>query len=191
MSNRQSGQSDILTGVVLGGIIVGLSSLYLSSKNGSKVAEDITQKVESYKNRFEDFVQDCTDIEKEVENKTAEWGDKVRGTIQYVKDEVDEFAKKEHRELYVGLLIGSVVGGILGVGSAKLLSGNTSGRSLRDTLAKVGSGAASLQRVIQDISRVVDDRKVHAQPTHEPIDEVIDFALTGLQLWRKLNNSTN
>jgi lipoprotein signal peptidase len=48
------------------------------------------------------------------------------------------FYCKDHRELYIGLLIGAIVGGAVGAGSARLFSGKVDDQLLNDMLSKVG-----------------------------------------------------
>lgn len=197
MGRRNSGNSDVLAGVVLGGVIVGLSSLVLSSKKGATIKRDISDKIEEYRGTVEDYLGALNENIDGIEEKAVEWTDKVKGTIEHVKGEIDEFSGKDHRELYVGLLIGSIAGGILGVGAAKLFSGSADEEVLNDMLSKVSSGATSLQRVIHDISESIDDRNSNtsrvrrAAPPNEAVDDVIDFALSGLQLWRKINKKNH
>lgn len=197
MANRNSNHGDVIAGVVLGGMIVGLSSLLLSSKKGTEVKEDISQKIEEYRDTVENYLGALNENIDGIEEKAVEWTDKVKGTIEHVKEEIDDFTEKDHRELYAGLIIGAVLGGAVGVGASKLFPSNADERLVNDMLAKVSTGAGSLQRVIRDISDTLEDRNTNARreeracrssaPSNEPVDDVIDFALSGLQLWRKFS----
>lgn len=199
MGNRNSGNGDVIAGVVIGGMIVGLSTLLLSSKKGSEVREGISQKIDEYRETVEDYIGAVNENIEGIEEKAVEWTDKVKGTIELVKGEIDDFSEKDHRDLYVGLLIGTIAGGILGVGASKLLSGNADDQLLNDMISKVSSGASSLQGVIRDISETLDDRNGYHRGREEQrsrrsspsssdaVDDVVDFALSGLQLWRKFN----
>jgi gas vesicle protein len=197
MGNRHG---EVIAGAVLGGVIVGLSSLLISSKKGAEVTQDFSQKIDDYRDSVEEYITSINDNIEGIEDKAIEWSDKVRGTIEHVKEEVSGFAEKDHRELYIGLLIGAIVGGTVGAGSARLFSGKVDDQLLNDMLSKVGVGASSLHRVIRDISDTLEEKQGRvkerepranpsARPSQEPVNDVIDFALSGLQLWRKLSRS--
>ncbi|MEM1283356.1 MAG: YtxH domain-containing protein [Chlamydiota bacterium] len=191
MGRRNSGQGDVIAGVVLGGVILGLSSLLLSTKKGSEVKRDISEKIDEYRDTVEDYLGSMNKNIDSLEGKATEWTDKVKDTIGHVKEEIDQFSEKDHRELYIGLLIGAIAGGAFGLGASKLFSGNADDQLINEMLSKVSSGANSLQRVIHDISNSFEDkqscRTQNSSSSSEPVDDVIDFALSGLQLWRKFN----
>lgn len=182
MSKQHSHQGELVAGALIGGALVGLATLALTSKKGKEATQDVSDKIEEYRDRVENYLDE---LNENIEQGKEEWCGKAENTIEYIKGEANRFAEGDHRELVVGLIIG----GLLGLGSARLFTASSSAEADKEFLDKIGSNASSIKRVIHELAEVADQgaEKKNYSGKAESVDDVIDFALSGLQLWRSIN----
>lgn len=198
MSSNQLSGPQVLTGVLLGGLVIGAAAYFLSTKTGKKVRKDLNCKYQEIKEDLEDFISDLnSNISKNLDETTSEWSEQAKETVDYLKDKIATLGDPENQELRSKLMAGGgLLAAVLAVGTAVWLASHSDklGSIQRSTSSsQVYAWKNTLKDMIdfmnermQQSSNQLKNRAKAEVSSSGPLNEVLDFATAGLQLWQNI-----
>lgn len=197
MSNNKINSTELLIGALIGGLVVGTTAVLLSSKV-EKLKGDIPDRYRDLKDKMDDFIDSLSDntqaIANNVSGHASEWTDKAKDAAEYIKDELAALAGPGHRDLKIGLVAGGILAGIVGIGAIFALSGRGQRKRNVDFLSQFSDKAVAFKKILQNVQQVINGstnkgswQALQSKASH-PINDIVDFALTGVQLWHSFKN---
>lgn len=202
---------NILTGILVAGAIAGAST-YLLSSNNRRYKRQISRRYRDVRARMSDFLNGINSnaqyLSSGLASNASEWGEKAQDFIEWARDQLKVLGGREYKELRLALIGGAIIIGLVGT-AAVIMASSKSGKDTSEILDRINSQICSWKKVIKNILATVQDRaedtldqvnragtrlrhkfesngRSHARSN--TINEVIDFASSGLQLWQNLKN---
>ncbi len=187
MPSKGSHQAHLLLGALLGSLAASASYLLLTTKKGEELRDSASDGIKTLKNKLEDFIETTIEegesVASGLSEKTDEYGDKIRSFLMQISDQLESLKDREGKDKLTLLLIGGVLGAILGAGAGSLLAQDKE-REGHFNVSNIASYAAVIREVLNSLEERKPQRRASSLNT-EKINELLDFALTGLTLWQK------
>lgn len=190
MSCNHTNSKGLLAGAVLGGLLVGGCVVFLNSKSGRKIKNDISENYENLGNKIEQFVSDLNEgVKNQVKSKVDNWSEKAQNTMASVKEEISEVVDLESKNFAHGVITGGVLGVLLSVGGTIMYKSCFEKET--NFVQNIGCQASKIKKMINDTLETVDARTkpliAECRDGH-PINDVLDFAITGMKLWQAMKH---
>lgn len=191
MGYKDSNTNKLILGAILGGVIVGTSAIYLSTKQGKKLRNQATDKLQDFKEQLQDFLGSLNDKSKslacDMSDRAGDYACKIQDFATQIREQIEGLGESEDKDRLTGLMIGAVVGALLGAGASAWLNSDSKDKS--DLFKNLGTSAGTLKRTISDILSVLQDKaSFKGNRSSNAMKDILDFATTGVQLWQKFQN---
>lgn len=187
---KTSDANKLILGAILGGVVVGTSAVFLSTKKGQKLKDNAADKLQDVKDQLQEFLGSLSDKKEGfvscLSDQAEGCSEKLQDFTSQVKDLIDTYSTDENKDRLSTLLIGTIIGGMLGAGASAYLNSDTAEKG--DMFKNLGSKASSLKSTISDILHVLEDKTgvhVHSNGQSNTIKDIMDFATSGVQIWQK------
>lgn len=186
--------NELLLGALLGGLLVGGTTLFLNSKAGRSFKYDATDKLQDWREQIEAVVDalqgKAQSVASDLNDQKDDYAERLTDLAADLKDQVGTVTS-ENKEMLIGILIGTVLGGALGAGGAALAA-NFNNKP--DFASRFGAHATDLKRVVSGLAEAFGDRvepvadrcrRAAAAYQKSNVGDILAIATTGLQLWQK------
>lgn len=188
--HKESHTNKLILGAILGGVVVGTSAIFLSSKQGKKFKDNASDKLEDLKDQLQDFLGSLNDksqsIASDLSDRAEGYADRVQDFASQIREQIDALGEGDNKDRLTALLIGAIIGGMLGAGASAWL--NSDSREKSDMFKNLGSSASAVKSTIKDILNVLEEKTGslhHKASKSNTVSDIMDFATTGMQLWQK------
>jgi len=191
---RHSG--GMLAGVVLGGALVAAAAYILTSKNGQKIKRELREGYKEATNKVEQFIGGLKDtMQTHLSQKMEDISEKTSSTIGSAKEALTAFADLENRDFKQGLVVGGILGVALSIGSTLVFKASFEEKNSFNGIEHLGCQLIKWKNIAKEMMESVtgegsnrDNSKIHHFPQgqSQTLDEVLDFAATGMKLWKKV-----
>jgi hypothetical protein len=125
-----------------------------------------------------------------MREKTESLSERAKEAVSSFLDEMgDVSSSPRHKELRYGFLIGGIIGSLLGAGAASLIA-NKMTRHEEGFMDRFH--APNVRSVLRGILDMIEDRAepyVKSADRSKTVHDILDFAMTGLELWKGFRNS--
>lgn len=193
MSNNQSGANKLILGAILGGVAVGTSAYFLSSKSGQSMKEYSADKWQLLKDHVETFLQSVMSKEQSIvahlDEKADVYTQKIHDLKGQIVEQMKELGTEENKEKLKIFLIGGVLGGMVGAATASCVTLKAENKTpfLENAEMKVDS----MKTTIQEILHVLDEKSSGPVDHHLPntLQDILDFVSHGIGLWQKMKET--
>lgn len=193
MSNNHTNEA--IVGLIIGGLLAGASTYFLTS-NPRKTKNLIGGTIQEYREKLESILDSVSNqtssTVKDVREGTENWTETAKNFLSHLKDEYDDFIDHDHKELFIGLAVGALLGGLIGARGTPLICDSTC--SKQDLAKKLGQYLPSYKSIFNQVAEVIDSgssikEKLGCKSNcgcscHNHKNSALDLALNGLQLWR-------
>lgn len=190
MSNNQSGANQLILGAILGGVAVGTSAYFLSSKSGQAMKEYSADKWQHLKEHAETFLQSVMSKEQsivsQIDAKADAYTQKMQDLKNQIVEQMKELGTDENKEKLKIFLIGGVLGGMVGAATASCVSLKAENKP--SFLKNAEIKGDSIKSTVQEILRVLDEKSPGPADHHlsNTLQDILDFVSHGIGLWQKM-----
>jgi gas vesicle protein len=176
MSGNQISPTTVVLGALIGGVLGGIAASMLSSKHEGSLKENCQDYCQEYSEKIKSFMQEVGDS---INDKTSCMTEKAKDVYESVSDKIGQFPSLDNKDFKAGLIVGSVVGGVLGVGAVSMFQGiNTSNKCSQST---------NWQKIGKELLDACGNTKqAEAGCKSKTMHDVLDFAVAGMQLWHSM-----
>lgn len=184
MGNRSINTKDIVVGALLGALLAGASSKFLTSKSGKKIKRDLTNKYNHARSNVHDFMETLNDKKRKVGEKAEDFSEKAKGTYEYIKEELSALADEDHGNARLGLVLGALLGAVVAAGATHLINNRDEEENF---LEKASSNISGLKKLLSGVLETVEHNgaSVVKEPSHF-INDALELATKGIHLWQKI-----
>lgn len=193
MSKDQSGANKLILGAILGGVAVGTSAYFLSSKSGQAVKEYSADKWHHLKEQVEMFLQSVMSTEQsivaQIDEKADAYTQKIHDLKSQIVEQMKELGTEENKEKLKIFLIGGVLGGMVGAATASCVSLKAENKTA--CLTNADMKVDSMKSTVQEILRVLDEKSSGSADHHlsNTLQDILDFVSHGIGLWQKMKET--
>lgn len=199
MSNHNH-TNEAIVGLIIGGLLAGVSTYFLTS-HPRKTKNLIGSTIQEYKEKLEEILDSVSNqtssVAKDAKKETENWTETARNFISHLKEEYEDFIDHDHKELFVGLAIGALLGGLIGTRGTPLICDATCSKG--DLAAKLGQYLPSYKSIFNQVAEIANSSSIKDKlgcktsngckancgcSCHSHKNNALDLALNGLQLWR-------
>lgn len=188
MTSHNNNSKDFVIGALLAAAAGGVAYQLLSSKKTRrKLINGASEKYEEIRDHLEDFVGTLEkNISRKVNKKTNQWTNKARGSIDYIKDQIEDFHLSEHKELGIGFLSGSLLGLLIGASASHYFQ--EEGSDEEGFLGTIGHHISNLKPILAEIQKFTDGREeADERPLNgSKLNDVLECAAAGLKAWNNI-----
>lgn len=182
---------EILVGLLIGALAVGASA-YLFTRR-EKISREFTHKYRDFKSQVDDAWNGFGNSSKQTLRRASKnayrWSDRAQKVLKYALKEMNALNNPKNRRLRNGLIAGGLLGGLLATGTVILLS--------RSNAEHNGQHGFNWQKIAKGVHDFLDhhgEEEEEVEEDEEPwteryahrVNDVIDLALAGAQLWKKM-----
>lgn len=204
---------NILIGSLIGGVVIG-TSVALMYANKGKLNRDLKYRYKEVKNKMDEFFDGISlnthSIAQDVNNQAAEWTEKAQDFVEWAQDQIECLNDPENKQIKYGLIAGAAVIGLLGATAAVVCSSKPCDKTSQDILEKISEKVCAWRKTMENIldlaeggvctvsdglnrvNKSVRDFAVHstksAKAKTNTMQDIVDFAASGLQLWQSIKN---
>lgn len=177
MSDNQMSLQTILVGAVIGGMLGGTAASVFTSKNASSVRDNFHE----YSDKIQAFIHSVNDnVSSSIHDNAESLTDRAHDILSTMKSEFDSFPDLENKDFQKGLMVGAALGSLVGAGGAALYNSCSPKADKCNTWSKV---AKEVLNIANHKGRFSGESN---KPQSRSINDVLDFAVTGIKLWQNL-----
>lgn len=194
-----SNNNELLIGVLVGAVLVGGATAFLSSRTGRALRRDVVGACQDMSEKLEDTFETISEkangLKKDLAEGAEDWGKKAskkaKRTVNNIVREMDSLGNKPpHIDLKIGLLIGSLLAGGLTIGLSTWLKGRNPPKEgmahkMECYLNEIRKVVGNLATAMDDTRHEFQDEVINGAPS-DALHNVVDFAMSGVKLWKNL-----
>lgn len=182
--------NNLLFGILIGTAIAGTAAAIFA--NRGRLSRNLSNQYQSLRTQIDDVVDtvgNTTKIVRKAKKNAQEWTGKANKVLNFVKKELNNPRNKQLRK---GLIAGGLLGGLLAAGSVVLITRLAQEQEEEPELFSWKNIIKGVQSVIanrfENAEEEVEEEVEEETAKGSPIGQVLDFALSGAQLWNKFRH---
>lgn len=177
---QDTNRTELLIGALVGGVAVGASAFFLSSKRGRHLRRSVVGKLQEYSNQAGEAIEVVVDKAREAEEWRKKTTKRAKKALNNALENLDDHGRP-YLDLKIGLIVGGVLGGALAFGANRYFRDEQphSYRLLHD----VDGYLNGAREVVDRLSGLFADRASKTRSkTSNTLRDFIELASAGLSL---------